>query len=259
MGQKNFDVSAEQELTLPEVFRILRAKLVWILICGAVVAAVMGMFTACFVAPTYSAYTTMYVYTTQKSQAEGSISNSDLAAAESLAATYQEILQSNTVLSAVCSYVAENWEGDRLDADDLEDMIRVSTISDTQMLKIEVTAKDPKQAEVIANAFAAVGPTEIVRVTKAGGVEIVDYAQLPTHADGPHVLKNIVLGMAAGLMAAAVYFLLRGIYDTTIYTENDLDGLTNLPILGSVPEISQAGNTKKSIWVIEEGGDGSNE
>ncbi len=192
---------------------ILRGKLKWILLSGVLAAAVMASFTAFFVAPTYSTNTTMYIYTSQTSQTPGSITNSELLAAESMARTCREILLSNCVLSQVCDVVSGD-EITKLTTEELMDMIHISTISDTQLLKIQVVAHDPVQAKLIADAFSSIGPAEILRITKAGGVEIVDHARLPDGADDPHILKNAIFALVAGWAVASVYFLLRGIFES---------------------------------------------
>lgn len=251
MERNRTDLSVTRELTLGEVLRILLAKMRWILVCGLAAAVLAGFVTKCFIAPTYSSYTTMYVYATQQSESVGSITNSDLVAAESLASTYREILQSNTVLASVCEYVNAEWTDNWLTSADLDKLVEVSTISDTQLLKIEVTTAKPELSQLIAKGFAAVGPTEIVRVTKAGGVEIVDDAVLPIEPDGPDLIPNTVLALAAGLMASAVFFLIRGIYDTTIYTEADLDASVALPILGALPVIEQSDEAGNNVWTMK--------
>lgn len=201
------------EVTLVEAIHILRAKVKWIMLCGVLAAAVMASFTAFFVAPTYSASTTMYIYTSQTPQTPGSITSSELLAAESMARTCREILLSNCVLSQVRDAVSGD-EITELTTEQLMDMIHISTVSDTQLLKIQVVAHDPVQAKRIADAFSSIGPAEILRITKAGGVEIVDHARLPDQADDPHILKNAIFALVAGWAIASVYFLLRGIFES---------------------------------------------
>ena len=48
-------------------------------------------------------------------------------------------------------------------------MVNVSVVSDTQLLEVVVTSTNSELACKIANSFAKVAPTEIVRITKAGG------------------------------------------------------------------------------------------
>lgn len=200
------------EVTLAEAMHILRTKLKWILLCGVLAAVVMASFTAFFIAPTYSASTTMYIYTSQSPQPPGSITNSELLAAQSMALTCREILLSNCVLSQVCDAVSGE-EITELTTEELMAMIHISTISNTQLLKIQVVAHDPVQAKQIADAFSSIGPVEILRITKAGGVEIVDHARLPDQADDPHILKKAIFALIAGWAVASVYFLLRGIFE----------------------------------------------
>lgn len=124
-----------------------------------------------FVTPTYESRVSFYVYNSASNAAHDTINNSDLQAAESLAATYSKILESNSVLDSV---LADIHGETALSRKELNRMVQVSVISDTQLLEVVVTSTDPELACRIADAFATVAPTEIVRITKAGGVEVVD-------------------------------------------------------------------------------------
>ena len=52
---------------------------------------------------------------------------------------------------------------------ELSKMVDVSVVSDTQLLEVVITSTDAEFACRIAQAFVNVAPTEIVRITKAGG------------------------------------------------------------------------------------------
>lgn len=226
----------KRELTLMEAVRLLIPKLPWILCCGLAAALLAGLATGFLNSPEYSSAVTMYIYTSRQEN-DGVITNSDLAAAESLTGTCKEILQSNTVLSLVCEQI-----GSGLTAEELKDMVRISAISDTQLLEIEVTAADPVVAQVAANAFAELGPARIIRVVKAGGVEIVDYAQLPSQPNRPHLAKNMMFALVFGLILSACFFLVRGIHDPVICTEADGEDLLGMTVLSTVREPPKSPN-----------------
>ena len=104
----------------------------------------------------------------------GTVNSSDLQAAESLATTYSKILGSNSVLDAVVNDVNRTESEKSLERKDLAEMIKVSVITDTQLLEVVVSSTDPEYACKIAGSFGRVAPREIVRITKAGGVELVE-------------------------------------------------------------------------------------
>ena len=84
-----------------------------------------------FVTPTYESRVSFYVYNSTNNTAQGTINNSDLQAAESLATTYSKILESNSVLDSVLTDIRGETA---LSRKELNRMVKVSVISDTQLL-----------------------------------------------------------------------------------------------------------------------------
>lgn len=91
------------ELSLWDITKILLAKIHWLLLAGVVVAAGVYAVVTIFVTPTYESRVSFYVYNSADNSSQGTINNSDLQAAESLATTYSKILASNSVLDSVLS------------------------------------------------------------------------------------------------------------------------------------------------------------
>ena len=85
------------ELSLWDITKILLAKIHWLLLAGGVVAAGVYAVVTIFVTPTYESRVSFYVYNSADNSSQGTINNSDLQAAESLATTYSKILASNSV------------------------------------------------------------------------------------------------------------------------------------------------------------------
>ena len=65
----------------------------------------------------------------------------------------------------------------------------------------------------------------------------------------PNIVRNVLLaGILAAIATFAVFFILD-FFSTTIHTEDDIKRMTELPVLGSIPEWhpnTQRGNAKKS-------------
>ena len=230
------DRNAAEELTLLDVIRILRPKIRLICLIGILAAVAAGVFVKLCVPPRYSSYISMYVYASDRTESAGSVSSGELAAAESLAVTYREILQSHRVLSSVCGYLEDGRYPEVLTPEELAELIEISVIDDTQLLRIQARTTQPDFSAAIANAFETVGSEEILRVTKAGGVEIVDHARVPTEPDGPGALKVSVLAMVAGVLASCGWIILRGILNGAVYGEEDIAKYLDVPLMGQIPE-----------------------
>lgn len=238
-----------KEYSVSEVLVFLGSKIRTILIVALAATLLVGLVTIFLVQPKYRAYTTMYVYTNIEAKQTGILNNSDLQAAENLAGTYEVILQSNQITSSVVEQIHKTY---RKDATLSGAKIRINTIPETQLLNVEVISTDPKLATAIADAYANVAPEEIIRVTKAGGVEIVDYAREPSSPYSPSLMLNCAFAFVVGALLTALVLLGQLFSDTTIYTEEEIHGCSQLPILAEIPEIIAEKNTNANAsgWKI---------
>ncbi|MBQ5992240.1 MAG: hypothetical protein IJL62_06820 [Clostridia bacterium] len=242
----------EVEINLRDIFQILLSKWIFILIAGILVAVIVGLVTHFFIRKKYTANTSMYVFTTAEQNQTGTISNSELVAADNLIKTYQVIVKSNSVLDVVSErFNAEHPEhaSRNVRPDMLLKAVTVSVPEGTKLIRINVATEDPLLSADIANTFAKYIPDQIVRITKAGGVEIVDYATVPRKASSPNLTRNIIVGFLAGFVLAAIYFLLRAFLDTTIYTSEEVQKVSRCPVIGTVPMIV-VGNEETSTWEV---------
>lgn len=237
------------ELSLWDIARILLQKFHWLLIAGIAAAAVVYLAVSFLVTPTYESRVSFYVYNSTSAQS-GSINNSDLQAAESLATTYSKILVSNSVLDAVLDNLGSDSS---LSRSELSDMVEASVITDTQLLEVVVTSTDPNFACKIARSFAKVAPTEIVRITKAGSVEVVDQPEVATQQSAPRTVFDSAIGFAIGVMIVSVIVVIKALADTTIYLPEDIERAAGVPVLGQIPEIV-APDGKHEFWELTNGG-----
>ena len=191
--------AGSSEIAFGDILKLLLSRFHWVLLAGVVAAALVYTAITVLVTPTYESRVSFYVYNSANNDAHDTINNSDLQAAESLAATYSKILESNSVLDSVLADIRGETA---LSRKELNRMVQVSVISDTQLLEVVVTSADPKLACRIADAFATVAPTEIVRITKAGGVEIVDRPEVAPEKTAPRTVFDSAAQSAKAHTAA---------------------------------------------------------
>ena len=236
-------------LSLWDITGILLQKVHWLIIAGIAAAAVVYLAVSLLVTPTYESRVSFYVYNSTSAQS-GSINNSDLQAAESLATTYSQILVSNSMLDAVL----DNLSPDRnLSRKDLSNMVEASVITNTQLLEVVVTSTDPSFACEIAKSFAMVAPTEIVRITKAGSVEVVDQPEVATQQSTPRTILDSAIGFVIGVMIISLLIVIKALADTTIYLPEDIEKTTGVTILGQIPEILVT-DDEHEFWSLTNGG-----
>jgi Capsular polysaccharide biosynthesis protein len=223
----------DNELDLRQVFLILRKKL-WLLILLTFLLGGLSFFASeYFIPPKYSTTASLYVYN-ETSRTDG-ITSTDLATSQKLVQTYIVILSSNSVLDKVSEQL-----GGVYTADQIRKMLSASPIDDTEAFRITITCKNPKDAKEIANTIADVAPTEIIRVVKAGSVEVIDYATLPTEQSSPNVARNTVIGALIGLILAIAVAIITAMFDTVIRSEEDLTAAFSIPVIGIIPNMDDS-------------------
>ena len=248
-NQKSPKDTARTEVSLWGIAGLLLRKIHWLIVAGLVLGVGVYLVLSLLVTPTYESRVTFYVYNNSGgASSSGSIDKSDLQAAESLATTYSKILESNSVLNAVLGDL-----NSPLARKELAQMVDVAVVTNTQLLEVVITSTDANFACKVAESFASVAPAEIVRITKAGGVEVVDHPEVATEKTSPRTAFDTAIAVVVGMIIAAVVIILKALSDTTIYLPEDIDKLVGVAVIGQIPEIEGAEKNYK-YWELANGG-----
>ena len=226
------------EIDVLKLLRTLFSKLHVILFCGLLFGVLAYAAVYFFVTPKYVASIMMYVNNASTKEGTTTISQSDLYASSQLVDTYSAIITSKSFLEQVIAEADVNIEAEKL-AKQLE----TESVNDTEVFKVTVVNEDPKSATRIANAIAAIAPSQISAIVDGSSVKVIDYASIPTEIAKPSYRKFALLGIVFGLFISIIVIILRDIMDTTIKSESDLEEW-NLPILGVVPDFAEAKKQK---------------
>lgn len=198
-------LSLYAEVEFAQLGRLLLSRLHRILLCGLAGLLLAGAATL-LVPPRYQSYVTFYV---RNSAQAGTVSNSDLLAAEALTATYIQLLQSNRVTDAVLDRLQKvcPWEG--LDREELCGMVEISILDGTQILRLTVDGRDAQRAFQVAAAYAAQAPALLMEIAQSGRVAIVDQPEPALAPIAPNRAVDCALGFLAGAVLAGLYFVIR--------------------------------------------------
>lgn len=228
------EMEETNEISLQEIFMILWNK-VWVIILCTLIGGVAAFGISAFVLdPTYTSRVSMYV--NSNTERENTIANlNDINASQKLVSTYIEILKSDNVLSKVITETGFTYTPEQI-----RKMLTASAVNGTEIFEVKVTTKDAHEAADIANTIAAVAPEEIIRVVKAGSVELIDEAVPATQPSSPNVLLNTVIGLMLGGVLSVLGVLVTEMLDNRIKHEDDLKKAFDFPILGTIPDLEDA-------------------
>ncbi len=221
-------------IDLSKIVSTLKKKIIFILLVALVGTTISGCITNFFITPKYTASVQLHVYSNSNNRigSSSSISSGDYDASQKLVNTYLVVVKSNTFREKVADKL-----GGGITANQIDRMVSCAQIEDTLAFQVNVTSTSPQQAMDIANAIAEACPEEIVRILKVGGVEVIDYATLPTSPSSPDLEKNLLIGFLVSFLVAFIFFYIKELFDTSIHDQRDLENEFDIPILGTVPKL----------------------
>lgn len=218
-----------------EVWRALRQGWLLMAACGVAVGLI-ALGASIAQTPEYQSTATMYV-------TSGSDDNSATAYQGSLAsqqrvASYGRLVTTNEVVSKALAQAAL-----RLSLSDAKKALTATAVPDTVLLDITTTDSDPGVARDLANSVAASMTAYVAQLETpaVGGQPLAKLSLVsPAEAAGtpvsPKTIRNVVIGVLAGLFIGILSVLTRARLGTRITGEDEVTELTGLPILGLIPD-----------------------
>ena len=222
----------EETISLQDLFKTIRKRLSLIAIITVVAMTISGMISFLFMTPIYQASTQILV--NQEKDEQSQLSTQDIQANLQLINTYNVIIKSPAVLTEVI----ENLELD-MTVGQLNSNITVNSEQNSQVVNVSVQDADPKLAVDIANMTATVFKEEIVDLMNVDNVNVLAEAEM---AEKPSPVKpnpklNIAIAAVVGLMIGVGIAFLLEYLDTTMKTEEDIEEVLQLPVLGLISPI----------------------
>lgn len=214
-----------------ELLPLLLKKL-WLLMLISVIGILLAYgYSKLLVTPKYSSTVKFYISNTATTEYVNTINANDLDTAEKLVQIDTAVLQSDKVLEEVISSTNLQYT-----AAELRNMLTITSPNNTGLMDVEVTSENAQLSSDIANAIAAVAPEQIIQVTKAGYVELVDEAKPDPTPSSPDIRLNCIIGALAGFILTFFTISIHEIYDQRIKSEEDLKKhYSNIPVLGTTP------------------------
>ena len=222
-----------EEIDLREFLTILWERKLEIILIILIFAALGTMYSYTLTEPEYTSYTTVLLtqVNDKTTDSEKKITQTDLTLNSNLVPTYSELIKSKAILTRVIDSL--NISG--LTESDLRKNISVTSITNTEMIKIAVTNNNPNYAETIANKIAEVFSDKIEDIYKINNVYVVDKAEASIDPSNINHPRDIIIAGAIGIAFAICYALVVNMIDNTVKTEEDIEKLTGLMILASIP------------------------
>lgn len=227
-----------EEISLQELFFILRKRLALIIALFIVAIVVAGVVSYYILKPEYQTFTTLMVSKPKDYQSENKIEYNDLMINQRLVSTYGEIIKSRVVTDQVIENLALD-----LSYNTFRDKVSVNLVKDTEIIKIQVTDNNPILAATIANEIATVFIDSVKDIMKVENVQVIDIAQVPNAPTKPRPMLNIAIAGVLGIMSGIILTFLLEFLDNTIKSPDDVERAIQLPVIGAIPIDNGEDNT----------------
>lgn len=226
-------------MELRRYLQVLRRRLP--LIVATVVLAGVAAWAATPKSARYTARASIYVGARQLSLLPaGGVSSDALQGVERLIQTYAVMIHSTPVAEA-----AVERTGIQRSAETVLGETNATPRVGTQLLEVTVTDPNPGVAQQLTNAIAdafaeQVQTFEPSRAPSEGALPalpayVFERAKLPLVPDATGLVRNIVLGVLFGFVAAAGLTFLLEYLDVTVKSSHEAERRLGLPVLGVVP------------------------
>ena len=260
-----------EEIDLKEMFDYFKGKVIWILMALIVAVLVGNTYTFIRRVPMYKSNTTIVLVS--EHQNEG-YNTSELQLNKNLVSTYSEIIKSRKVLEPVINNLNLDYSSGIITLDDnkidydvtdkigflteerslllkltvkelmiyygtLKSHVSVSSVTNTEIIKVVVADKDPEVSTKIADEIANVFTEEIQKIYKINNVSIVDTAVADTKPYNVSFVKDNAIYMALALVLSCGIIFICFYFDTTIKTGEDIENKLGLTVIGTVPRVGK--------------------
>ncbi|MDX8344140.1 YveK family protein [Rossellomorea sp. YZS02] len=239
----------EETISLRELMDTLKKRMQLIILITLTAILVSGGVSYFLLTPVYQSSTQLLV--NQAKSDQPILNQGEIQANLQLMKTYNVIIKSPTILDKVISDLDLD-----MTTSQLNEKITVGSESDSQVINLSVQDTDPEVAAEIANKTASVFQKEIPNIMNVDNVSILAKAEVGEKQSPikPKPLLNIAIAAVVGLMLGVGLAFLLEFLDNTIKTEQEVEKLLGVPVLGSITRIedqhekkSRRSNQKSSV------------
>ncbi len=234
------------EIDLLDLFRVLMSNIGKLIVSALIVGNLALAITIFLIAPKYrSSFTAFVNNKTSNSELSSSLQNGDITAAKNLTYTYAAIMKSRPVIEDALDKVGMQ---SRYSYDSIKSGVTTEIEANTQLVTVSVSSKSADDSYQIAKAISQLAPDYLASIVTGSSMKIVSNPIMPTAAYSPSVLKNTAIGILLGLLLMAAIVIIRHLADTRIGSEQALEELFSIPIIGTIPNFTEAASGKNARY-----------
>lgn len=227
MNEQHFE--QENEISLLDLFKILRSNIVLIVLSTLIVGVIAGAYAFLVADPQYKSNAYVMVAVQASSGNEDSF---DLINAQRLLSTAAELIKMPVVLEEVIAELNLDMTTGQLASNltvtssNTSFFINVTYLSEDPNLSKEIVNEVIDQAKIFADANVPILEENIVRTS---------FANTGTY-DSPNRVLYVVIGLILGGIIGVGFAFLKEMFNNTFRTKEQLEQAFGIQVLGIIPE-----------------------
>lgn len=221
-----------EEINLMEFFDYYLARVVYVIATVLAFVLLGSIYSFVIKKPLYQSSTTVVL--ARSNDDTQKYTQSDVLLNQNLVPTYSNIIKSRSVLRQVIN-------NEKLDytADELSNLITVSSVENTEIIKVTVKNQDRELAKKIANGIVPVFTNKVQGFYNIDNVSVLDTAELASRPCNINYPKDLVIFIMLGFVLSSGVIFVIYYFDTTIKNTSDIEDKLKLTVLGTVPNVNR--------------------
>ena len=214
-----------EEINIKDLLTYLKEKIVWIILGILVAFGITFAYDTFIKVPKYSSETTIVLVKAN----EGDYTQNDLMINKNLVDSYSVLVKSKKVLSEVKKEV-----GYKGSINDLSKQIKVTSVNDTEYIKITTQDKSRIKAYDITKSISKYFRNEVQSIYKMNNVSVVDAPEIAKVPSNNTLFRDLALSIAVGAFISMGILFIVYYFDDTIKYTDELESELKTPIIGKI-------------------------
>lgn len=225
------------ELSLMDVFLLIKKNVFKILVVTVVFAIVTGLFTSFFVEVEYTS--SMKLVVINKSHEE-TMTISDVQMSTLLIGDCIELIKSRDLMESIKDSLGIK----DISANQLAENIEIDSPTGTRTLDIRVTDNDRIRSKRIADEIYNKGGPLIREKLDVKRVDVIESPVIPTSPSAPNVQRNIILGGFFGMILIIAILIIGKLTNNKLSSSDEIEDELGLTVLASIPKSGVQGRKR---------------
>jgi capsular polysaccharide biosynthesis protein len=218
----------EIELRLQDILEILKRKWKLVIAVASITTIITALVNFFLITPIFQVNSKVFIG--KEENISSKYDNSDVQMYQKLLKTYSELMKTKDLIEA-----SINKNNLNISADEVIDNLKVTPMTDTQILQVSYENKDKVLAREVLVSIIDEFMLESKTIIQNGNVKVIESSELPEKPISPQKALNVAIAFIIGFMVGASLALLKEYVDDTVKTKEQTENVMGLPVIGMIP------------------------